>query len=338
MVRSSLLGSFVLGVFTCVAWGQSPTPYLAASEPDANKLMADRIRFVRDFYEIDNPTTDKLINELRGLVSFQEKYIAESSKSIYRIELAATLVMNDPNSPESERAAKQSRFKSQLEAIHGRAPMSLSKIAAMADSMVGQQKADAAHAKMARYFADKLGSQPFATTRLDGLVMPPLKQVKQNEVIATARPTPTPAPASPTPTPIQNPPVAKENPPTTAKPPVAPPAAPQLAPSIPRDIKPAPPVSDWPNLVNEKATKVAYSPEQKRVVEKIIAQCKARADAIKESPDADKPVESKHGKHKPLDLLYDELVQRVDALATAEQKAKLAPPAAPAPTAAPTGK
>lgn len=337
MFRSSLRGVFVLGVFACAASGQSPTPYLPASEPDANKLMADRIRFVRDFYEIDNPTTDKLINELRGLVSFQEKYIAESSKSIYRIELAATLVMNDPNSPESERTAKQSRFKNQLEAIHARAPMSLSKIAAMADSMVGQPKADAAHAKMAKFFANKLGGQPFATTRLDGLVMPPLKQVKQNEVIATAKPAPTPAPASPTPTPTQNPPVAKANPPVTT-PPAAPPAAPQLAPSIPRDIKPAPPVSDWPNMVNEKTTKVAYSPEQKRVAEKIIAQCKARADALKNSPDADKPIESKHGKHKPLDLLYDELVQRVDALATAEQKAKLAPPAAPAPTAAPTGK
>lgn len=334
MFRSSLRGFFILGVFACAASGQSPTPYLPASEPDANKLMADRIRFVRDFYEIDNPTTDKLINELRGLVSFQEKYLTESSKSIYRIELAATLVMNDPNSPESERVAKQSRFKGQLEAIHARAPMSLSKIAAMADSMVGPQKADAAHAKMAAYFAGKLGGQPFSTPRLDGLVMPPLKQVKQNEVIATARPAPIP----PQPATTLNPPNTAVTAPPATTPTLVPSATPQLAPSVPRDIKPAPPVSDWPTVVDDKIKKVAYSPEQKRVVEKIIAQCKARADALKTNPDADKPVESKHGKHKPLDLLYDELVQRVDALATAEQKAKLAPPAAPAPTAAPTGK
>jgi hypothetical protein len=323
-------------LFAQTAPSGGPVPYLTSAEPDANRLLADRIRFARDMYTLDAPTTDRLIHELKGLVSFQEKYLTESSKSIYRIELAATLVMNDANSSETDRTAKQARFRSQLEAIHARAPMSLSKTAAMVDSMVGSEKAELAHAKMAAIFASKLNGQPFNVAKLDGLIMPPMKMVKQQDVIAQAQPKPA-TPTNPiqpsTSTPVSNAPQPNLQP---ATPPLAAHVPPPVPPSPPRDIKPAPPVADWQSTVDGSAKKYKFTPEQMKVAEKVMAQCKARADALKNQPDADKPVETKDGKHKPLDLLYDELVQRVEALASSEQKAKIAPAATP--PAAPTGK
>ncbi|MEK6643683.1 MAG: hypothetical protein AABZ08_07215 [Planctomycetota bacterium] len=239
---------------------------------------------------------------------------------------------NDANNSETDRAAKQARFRSQLEAIYSRAPMSLSKTTAMVDSMVGPEKAELAHAKMAAIFANKLNGQPFSVAKLDGLIMPPMKMIKQQDVIAQAQPKPA-TPANPIQPDGKIPPKQNLQP---AMPPIAANVPPPAPPSPPRDIKPAPPVADWQSTVDGSAKKYKYTPEQMKVAEKVMAQCKARADALKGQPDADKPLESKDGKHKPMDLLYDELVQRVEALASSEQKAKFAPAATP--PAAPTGK
>lgn len=337
---------------------QSPSPaYLPANEPNATVLAADRTRLVRDMYQLEPPATDKLAKDVTALVPFQEKYLKEISKTVYRTELAITLTANDSNIAEAEKPNRIAGFQDQLNHIYGRAPLSLANVIKMADAGLAPDKVKAAHDKIAARFADRLKGAALDVARIDALVMPPVHPGKKPEIVTALsqyNPPPAPAPTSPLRPATQAPPPAPNpnqpaNPqaPQPTKPAVAiPPPQPAAPPPPPRDIKPAPPEAEWPAYLEKSATKFALTPEQKKIAEKALDQCKNRAVTYREKTKPDYESAAKLDPkdksnrvaelNKPLDVLFDELTQRVEALATAEQKAKFekpqAAPATPAPT------
>lgn len=334
VLRSFVFSSLIFGVAAA-----QPGPYLPTNTPDANQLAADRVRFVKEMYSLDPAGNDKIAKDLTALVPFQEKFLKDAAKSIYRIELAITIVNNDTQTPEAERPAKLERFRNQLADVYARAPLSLANVIRMADGATTPDKADMAHAKIAAKLSEQLKGQPLVIPKVDGLLTPPSKTGVPMPVINAATP---PAPAQPAPTPAMPAPKAGQQapsanqpqitpspfvPPAVQNPPVPAPVIPALPPPPPRNVGPAPALDQWKPNVEATMEKYAFTPDQKKIAEKVLDQCKLRAELAKSKGDEPaKPAEGAAakttGSSKPTDLVYDELMQRVDSLATAEQKAK----------------
>src|SRR5258706_8031681 len=94
--------SFVFSLLLISVAAAQQAPYLPTNTADANQLLGDRVRFVKEMYSLDPAANDKIAKDLAALVPFQEKFIKDAAKSIYRIELAITIVTNDPQTPEAE--------------------------------------------------------------------------------------------------------------------------------------------------------------------------------------------------------------------------------------------
>jgi hypothetical protein len=312
---------------------------------------------------------EKLTKDLAALVPFQEKYRNETQKTVARIELAITLTSNDVNIAAPERPVRVARFKDQISAIHGRAPLSLANVIKAAETGLSAEQVKAARDKMAARFADRLQGAPLDVVRIDALLVAPATSgnlptlakalakadppADQPQMVFTkVNPTPTPASPSPpraatTPAPATNPPAtpaptpasaARPSPPASTTPPLPPPPKPSAAPATPaapppRVIGPAPPESEWNLFLEKSVTKYAFNADQKKVADRVFAQCKARAGEYlqKSKPEYESAAKISDPKakaektaelNKPLDRLYDELVQRIESVASAEQKAK----------------
>ena len=53
----------ILMLFAGVATAQQ-APYLPANTPDANRLLADRVKFVKENYALDQSAMNKLVNSV----------------------------------------------------------------------------------------------------------------------------------------------------------------------------------------------------------------------------------------------------------------------------------
>jgi hypothetical protein len=318
---------------------QLPT-YLPASEPDVNKLMADRQKFVKEYYQPDEATLAKLQKSMLDVVPFQEKYQKDSALTLSRISLAMGIV-SEPGTTEEERAARLNKFGQQAGTIYSRAPLSLANVVKMTEPLLTQDKVAFARAKISGQLSSRLQGQPLDMTKLDVYLTPPPSvtprpiisrstNADQREMLSNHRPE-TPltntAPPQPPAQPVENKvkpqtPQPVQPPAPTAAQPVAPPPPP------PKVVKVALPKDTWSKDIESSKKKYNYNPEQLKVVEIITTSVMSRA----EKPSTEKDISG----NMPIDLLYDELVQRLDALASIEQRQKANPPGAtPATPAAP---
>jgi len=333
------LASFV--VFTLLLSStlaaQTP-PYLPANEPNANALVADRIRFVRDMYTLDPATMAEVTKALTALAPFHAKQLAESSKTVERIKLAMTIVANDSNVAPAEKPNRIANFQRQIYNRYAGSPLSLASVIKLVDAKLTPDRVQAARGKMMARFAGPLKGAALDVTRMDELVILPARLGPKPEIMNAMTPPPpqsdnsqaaaapivpqtvaqvAPSEAKKTFAPPPSTPPVKLNP---AVPPIAANAQPPLPPNPPHEIKPAPPKTEWAGFLDNSATKFGFSADQKKSAEKIFEQVKTRADKVTDNTaKSDKPGENA----KPLDKLYDELVQRVESLASTEQRAKV---------------
>jgi len=222
--------------------------------------------------------------------------------------------------------------------------LSLRSVIKLADGHTTPDKAQVAHAKISERLAGLLKGQPFEIDRVDGLLIPPTKgSVPLPVITAGTPPAPPPQPAakanpptaaSNTPAVATNPPPANPNPFLPPTPQQTPPPQPVLPAPPPRVIAPAPALDQWKTNVDATIAKYEFNPDQKKIAERALDQCKLRAETAKakvkgELDDAAKISDEKARAtkiteiNKPVDTAYDELMQRVESLATAEQKAKV---------------
>lgn len=350
MFKRSSAYLLVLGVGLCgltaqTVWAYGPTwssPYLSADEPDANKLLADRTKFVRENYQLPAAESDKIVQSLTGLVSVQERYLRESSLTLSRLRLAITLVGTDPAKSEPERGAKAAVFQGQYRRILSNAPMGLQNVVKLTEAALSTESIAPARAKIQAKFADaaKISGIPFAVENLDALAGGPLDPGPRPEV---RLPDPTSPIAGAPPPPAQTPITKTVHPQMPAQPKI--PQGPVPAP--PRNIAippkpayqapppPAPPVTQWPDLVKNLADKYELTPEQRTTVESVLTQSKARADdhrqrnqgsydeAAKLSDD-DAKMKKLQELNLPVDVIYDQMKQRVESIASIEQRNKAA--------------
>jgi hypothetical protein len=141
----------------------------------------------------------------------------------------------------------------------------------------------------------------------------------QSGVIPQAAPGPQPATTQPV--------AAKPTPPPQpAGPPTPPPPA-----RPPKVLPPAPPEAEWTRQYEAKVNKYGLGEEQKKVAEQTLKNVLARAASHREKSkgdyeqaakmtDPNKKAEALRNLDKTLDALYDELHQRLDSIATIEQR------------------
>ncbi|HUN81784.1 MAG TPA: hypothetical protein VMV81_09780 [Phycisphaerae bacterium] len=332
----------ILTLLAGVAAAQQ-APYLPANTPDANRLLADRVKFVKENYALDQSAMNKLTKDLMGLVPFHEKYMKDAGKTVYRMELAMSIVTSDSQIPDAEKPARLEHFRSQMTDLYSKAPLSLRSVIKMADAQTTPDKAQLAHAKIGARLAGLLKGQPFEIDRVDGLLIPPSKgSVPLPVITAGTPPAPPPQPAA-----NANPPTAAANPAVASNPPPSnpnpflpptpqhnPPPQPALPAPPPRVVGPAPALDQWKTNVDAAIAKYEFNPDQKKIAERALDQCKLRAETAKSKVKGELEAAAKISDekaratkiteiNKPVDTAYDELMQRVESLATAEQKAKV---------------
>jgi len=111
-------------------------------------------------------------------------------------------------------------------------------------------------------------------------------------------------------------------------------------------VKPAPPVAEWAAVVEQITGKFGFTDPQKTLAKSILESYQTRAATHREQRKADyeaaeqladpaKKVEELGKLNERLNLLFDELTQRVESLATAEQKIKAGEPVATPPATPP---
>ncbi len=121
------------------------------------------------------------------------------------------------------------------------------------------------------------------------------------------------------------------------------------APAPPKPLEPAPPEAEWANYVDQASADYGFSKAQEQAARAVFSSCRSRAQAhrsgrqaeyqeVENTADQAERVEALRQLNLRLDQLYAELTERVDAVASLEQKRKADKGSAPdqtTPTPAP---
>lgn len=139
---------------------------------------------------------------------------------------------------------------------------------------------------------------------------------------------PPPPPAALTPPPVA-PPAVVPPPSAPAKPAAQQPSAPPAPPPPP--LQPAPPLDDWDRVVDTVAERYKFDAQQKQKAQRILKDLRERArqyrkshadeyEQIKRMPSGQERTAEERRVNVPLDELFAELKERLENLATVEQR------------------
>jgi len=348
VMKAKMLGC-VIGFWSMsVAWGQAPpspatgTPprFLPGTHANAQELLEDRKRFIQEMYGLQGPDLDKVMQAISESLAMQQQYQARYAKTLDRMDLALALVRNDFNMSENDRAAKAARFQRQIVDVNRKAPLSLNNVIRIVDRTVAPEQAAAAKARMLSRFGETVRgtSNELDPMQLEDLMVRLAPPTKRPDLPLSPPPAPpqetasappaTPAQASPTPAVAVGPQSVEIQPMPNPPTPIAP--APAPPPPPPKEYPPAPPIPEWEKYFNQTMVKYHFTEVQKQVAKKIYDHCLKRANEHHEKNKADYEAADKLSAdekartvarlNKPIDVLYDELVQRLDSVASVEQK------------------
>jgi hypothetical protein len=355
--RNLLLSSVLVIVSVAAATAQStdvPAPAMykpvpaEAGEITSQKLLVDRITFAKEAYGLNEEQAKKIVPLLEQLVPAQDRYDLKMRLTLRRTALAASLATHSRVNPPSDREGTVARLEDQIRSVHANAPMSLAGIMKVVEPILPKEQVDAAHNRIKSEAATRLKRDAAAIdlAKIDALLAPPLTLIAP----VPMQPPPTDIqPSSPESTSATPPQPAPVDPHAKAAPPPPPPPQP------PKPIPPAPPEDQWTKDHQAIIAKYEFSDVQKMTAEAALKGCIDRAAAHREAHKADYETAQKlsdpaaketmtKALQLPLDKLYDELVQRTEALATLEQKLRaegkvlLPPKTPPAAVAPPTVK
>lgn len=346
---SSLATCAILLLGNVAAWSQDtvvvqhggPSPkavppwnHLPATEPDTAKLVADREKFIRTFYEPDPAAMAAIQKSLAEAAKLQDKYRFDVALTLSRMGLALGIASENPEYSPEKREEVWNRLRAQAFRYYAMGPLSLAKVAKMAEGSLSADRIAAGHAKLNAALQHFPNATPVDIAKLDAYFSPPLAATpkpiiprsapmdvqaltKQDEnpqtmpLNAANQPTPmaqNPAqPAAPTPADQKVPerpvmPAAAVNPPPQ---PVQPPAP-------PREIKPAPATNTWADFAKQCATRFKYTADQQKSADTVLDSVMKRAGSAGDAKDS--------AGHKMVDVLYDELQQRLESIASIEQR------------------
>lgn len=339
--------------------------FLPASEPDAQKLVADRHRFVEQVYDPAPETSARILDALKELADAQRDYRAKVNLTLERLRLVIDIIANDENLTDDQRAARHQKFQGQYYRILARAPLSLRNVVRLAEVTLPSDAVSAGRARMQSVFATEIKamSMPFDVENIDGIAFGPIqpgdkpeiqlpsRQVAEKPPAAPSTPAQTPTPESAqssaaaprrTPVDVPTPPKAdlrKERADALAKAPSAPPppVAPPRTDAAPagKPAAPAPPISEWRSRTLQLAEKFDFSEGQKVSAESILEQCTKQAEAYRSEnesayqgasalPAGEEKTKRLADLDAPINSLYDQMVQRISALASLEQRNRAA--------------
>lgn len=332
-----------------------------ATEPRSRILVAARLQFIRSMYKLDADDEAKLEKLVKELEFDQEMYEAQTSVTLRRLRVAIASLARNSDLSEETRAKLTSTFERQYHGIHARSPLGIPNLVKRFEGMLTPNQVAQAHDRICTELGDRLGSDQTEPDmeRVEALIAGPIPPAEDPLARSIARRyAPPPANRRPAPTPQRDPTAAQPTPPDvppstrpeTARPPqgdvtkaTPPPGvrpAPRgrdrarAAPARRRPPRPAPPEAEWRERLETASAEFGYTEDQKKITQRALRSCLARAAAHREQHSQDyaaaetiaEPTEKTQRiseLNRRLDSLYDELVQRIDAVATIEQRQKV---------------
>lgn len=342
MCSKSFFASCSLLLYAVTAAGQSPGKP-AAEAGKASTLIEQRMQFVCDAYKLDDQQQQRLRADLAKLEDIHDAYMSRYRRTLRRQAKAISLVI--PNQQDEYDAAMQAsltaKIQDEIYSIHARAPLSLAFVVGKTEAMLSSGRIEGGRRKIAAKYATLLKGRPLNIRTIDRLVLKPVAPSA-----TTAMPAFAPPAASakkkvnpvqrrkvvPEPIKIKAPANADRGRPTATpqiKPKLRPPVAATASRSI-GPLPPAPPTADWAAALDASVAKYGFSDNQKLVAQAALKSCLNRAesylqknkgafDRAKQAVPSDGNAKPLTKLQRPIDMLFNELNQRIDSIATVEQ-------------------
>lgn len=308
-----------------------------AGEVTTQQLLADRVAFAKEMYKLTDEQSRQVVAQLEQLVPAHDKYYLGVRKTLRQLRLAISVAANQDEPLAVDRGELMNHFQDQINRMHADAPLSLANVMKLVEPLLPKEQVEAARGRVKAEIAARTKRDPAAidVAKIDSLLVPasapePLPELvtapeeytpppqerqapPQNQAPASTQPSQTPAPTT-----------KPAAPPKPLPPPPPPPPAPE-------PLKPAPPEAEWTKQLEALMTKYNFKDDQKSTAEQALKSSLSRASAHREKskndyqqaqgvPDAAKRQEAMKKLNEPLDRIYNELMQRVDSIATIEQR------------------
>lgn len=363
--RSCLITILSLFAASSVAAQTSNPPSAGGIDQRDRQWVELRVRFVRDIYALDDAQTKRVTAMMTELIPAERLY--ESNPDIARTLRSLRAASQNVNAATQDPAFRprlHEKFSRQrYDWVYVAAPLSYAKVLPQVEAQLPPDKASAGRQRLRAKLAARL-ADPQAEIRLqqvDWLVRQPveLPSVVAGRRAVTTLPRPAtrqpvkpdvatgdasgkPVKGTPTPTlpgtanPKQpRPVVGPQFPPQRAIPKRPPPR-----PAPPKVVAPAPPLDQWSDRIEQSIRDYGFTEQQSTKARAILLQTRKRAvdqsgrtkTAVAETEKiTDAAVRQQKLKelNRPIDVLFDQLTERVKSLATTEQQqaAKKAKPA-----------
>jgi len=306
----------MLALFICVNQvpaqsGGGAGPTTPASDATDKELLTEPLQFIQTMYKLSAEQKAKLQTMLAELLPDHRGYEERIALTLHRLRTARSIAAHDPTMREADRKRMAAKFERQYNNIKARAPLSYANIIRRTETMLSQAQVAEARARIMAKFADRLGGDApsFDIKKIDALLAGPIPppdryQTPQSEATRLDAHAASERPQTP-PTNTREP--HKRSP---SKPDPVSKTVPQ------RTIKPAPPESEWPQYTEMRSARYGFNAEQKKTAKDILSNCQSRVASYRKL-------------NHSVDALFDEYMQRVDALITVEQRQRIdgiAPP------------
>lgn len=303
-------------------------------EPEEATLINERIEFVKSFYPVSADQVEKLRKELNARVDVHKEYMNRNDLMLRRRTTAISAVLPQDQTHSVEQiTALRAKYQEEIYRIREAAPLSLTASVRMAEDMLTPEGRNSGRGKVEAFFAKQLNGQHVDPSRLDRLILSPVPMLDvsqhdeltdtQNKLMGN---TPKKIKASNRPT-SEEIRAAKEaaikakreaKTLNAADPhaghdhgPVPPPPSNRSIETISLN---APALDQWESQFQAWATDYEFTPVQKGAAELIYKHC---LDQAKRQPVTDDT------SAKRLDVIFTQMKQRIDSVASIEQRERL---------------
>ena len=312
-----------------------------AAVAQAEDLIEERLRFVREMYDVDGKLIKKLEGELKLLISSHASYMEGSERLLRRRKLGLDRVIPRREIGEDIKQIVRARLLDEIYTVHAKAPLSLANTVKMLDSRLPREEVDRAHKKIRTKYASLLRGETLDIDRLDRILLRPvydphpdpvrMPAARQGNAANRAFTPPTP-PANAPPGTLESivlPPTRRSPPEIASRPPKTPRLGRRTDP--PSQLKPAPPIDEWVRTLESATTRYKFNEDQSATAESILQSCRHRAETYVERKkeayakarsisDAGEKAKAITKLNRTVDRLYNELNRRFDSIASAEQR------------------
>ncbi len=320
------------------AAGKPARPAANRLDPATSKLprqVDDRLQFMRKMYALDASQLAKARAEMMPLLDAHETYMDGQGMMLRRLSKAILLVLpSQPDLTDAHREVIRKKLQRKIHRIHAEAPLSYANVAKLVEKTLGQDVISRGRKQMASSFARELAGAAVDINKLDELAIPPLRPAPKVAAAPTpvARPVARPSVNPPTGAPSKT---AHDHPPhpgheAHAKLP-PPPKGRISSLRAPKPIVAAPPIARWPETLKASVAKYGFSGQQSKSAQSVLASCRKRAEAhlAARKTEYDQANQLADAKAKAMRInklntkinkLYHEMNQRIDSIASIEQR------------------